>query len=440
MERNCEGSLIIRWISLALWIAAFVTTAAADKKSEELEARLNSEFVGKSYTTKILLGSFASYYDSALRKDCHRLIDTEFSNDGSIRFLARRGCLEGDLLAPPFYVRPDAMTGVRQPKTTVWVRKIELKDNRIEFWLSSDPASNTVATYAKIKFMLGKGYQDKEYKTLVSTFARAIRVESYERILSLETEHATLTNRLNATEARYRAASRRGSDKLQVVKDLRDVLEKLAQNRLAYTAAGGTNNDGTDYLGRTKAVDREIAILEEEVRTEAIQKLRVRLQATASEAGRIKAILQSEPPTSMPEWQRRSEALTSYRRLLEEWRTLYGDLQSGGESVPVPDLEKLQQETQEATQYGDALERCLQRVQLVQLNTEYKEMGQRRVQLLGAYTKAFGTTQERPALQELIAHLVRMRSNREEASKWGSTTAVNEAAQLEREIEKLRKR
>lgn len=432
------------WIRVAIAVAVLVSPVAADKKSDALRARLNSEFVGKSYSTKILLGSFWSYFDSSVQRNCTRLIDTEFSSDGSIKYLARHGCLEISLSMLPSasYIRPDVITGVQKPGTTVWVRKIDLKDDRIEFLLSTQPNSNAFATYAKIKFMLGRGYQDWEYKVLVGVFARALRIESFERLLTLEADVAALKDKLPTAEASYHAATGPASAKLKAARDLRDLLAKLAQNQSAYSAAGGTRADSADYLGRAKSLDVEIASLEAEAKKEEVAKLRVRLQANISEATQIKAVLRKEPPApaTVTEWQRRSEALARYQRVLQEREILCSDLQAAGEPVPETDLEKLNQEEQEATHYGEALERDRQRAQLGEVNSEYREMGRRRVQLLDAYTKAFGTPQERPALQALIAHLRRMSENRRTASKLGSATAANEAAQIEREIDKLSRR
>ena len=430
------------WVSVAIALAALVTPAVADKKSDALQAKLKSEFVGRSYRTKILLGSFWNYCDSSVQRNCTRLIDTEFNSDGSTKYLARRGCLEItiSMLPSASYVGPDVITGVQQPGTTVWVRKVELKDDRIEFFLSSQPNSNATATYAKIKFMLGRGYQDWEYKTIVGVVARALRVESYERLLALEAEYTALKSELATAEANYRGATSPASGKLQAAKDLRDLLAKLAQNQSAYVAAGGTPADIADYLGRAKALDPEVASLEAEARKARIQELRVRLQANTSEATQIKALLPKEPSATMTDWQRRSEALAHYQQVLQAREILCSELQAAGESVPEADLEKLQQEEQEATHYGEALERDRQGLHLAEVNSEYREMGRRRVQLLDAYTKVFGTPQERPALQALIAHLERMRENRQAASSLGSATAAAEVAQIEREIQKLRKR
>jgi len=433
-----------RWIMILLAIAAtfFVPRAAANKKSDALRASLNSEFMGNPFETKIPLGSYWVYFDTNFQTNCTRLIDTEFEPDGSTRYLARYGCLEGLSFTGPSasYVGLDVITLVQKPGTRVWVRKIDLKDNRIEFELRIDPNSNSAASYAKIKFMFGKDYQDKDYNALRMVIAHALRVEALERLLMLDSEFSELKEKLPALEAAYRSASGPTGAKLEAARRLRNVLNELSRNRNAYVFAGGQIPDKSDCSSRSQTLDREIAALELEQRKEEIGTLQDELQANISESGQAKVVLQGTLLATPAELQKFADALARYRQLLQERDSLYSRLESAGNAVPGSGRDELLQENQEANGYAEALESARPHVQRAGLNSEYREMLRRRSQLLDAYTRAFGTSEERHALQALITHLKRMTENRKDAAKLGDANAEREAVQNEREIEKLSKR
>lgn len=147
-----------------------------------------------------------------------------------------------------------------------------------------------------------------------------------------------------------------------------------------------------------------------------------------------------QAPASLAEWERKREALGEYRRVLAERQALFGQLQAGGQTPPAAELERLKEELN----YADSVERLLagqrQKLQLAQIDANYRDMERKRAQLLDAYTRAFGSAQERPALQTLISHLERMLENRTAAEGLGEGAAAAQASRLRTEIDKLKKR
>lgn len=432
----------LRCLNLIVVVALAVLAVAAEKKKQSpLQGRLEAEFVGKSFQTKIRLGNYVR-----LASDCFRLIDTEYSAVGTIAYQARRGCyletgaLGREPFAPNFYVDPTKMTQAVSPGATVSVAKIDLMDNRVEFWLVSGSRRRTVDSYAKIKFMLGKGYQDWDYDRLLGVIAQALRVQSLERAGALEAEFAELKSKLGEAEARYRAASGSPAERLQAASQLREVLGKIAQNRSAWISTGHPDPEAAAYSERASRVDADITKLQAEARMERVEATRASLRTNAAEAAKLKAVLEPPPPATLLEWERRSQSLKDYRRLLDERRPLYAVLEKEGEANIAGELDKLQQEMKDTGRLEGSLAGERRAIQLAELNAEYREMTRKRAQLLDAYSRGFGSAQERLALQALIAHLERMRQNRVAAQNLGDSVAANDIPRLQAEIDKFRKR
>jgi hypothetical protein len=430
----------VRFAAVLLAFAVVVSTAAAQKKSSGLQSRLESEFLGKPFPTKVRLGAYLRYYHSGLGGDCTRLIDTEVSPDGSVAYQARRGCLEGDFLAANFYVRPDAMTGTHPIGTQVWIWKIELKDDRVEFWLQSTPNSNLVKDYAKLKFMLGKGYQRWDYDTILDQIARALKVESYERALALKAEFAELSAQLAEAERNYQAQSASASARLASATRLANLLGRLAQNRSAYTALGRDDAKPEEYLRRVRELESEIQGLEPIVRKEKAEGMRQSLQRETAQANQLKAGLQAPAPTTLSEWESRLETLNRYNQVLLQQRALLMALKDLGEPIAPAEWTELEENLRWSEDIGNRLMRVRTSLELEELNRDFRAMERERLRLLDAYTRAFNTRQEQPALEALLVHLRRMLDNRLAAERLGSEKASGQAAQLRKEIEKLSKR
>ena len=134
-----------------------------------------------------------------------------------------------------------------------------------------------------------------------------------------------------------------------------------------------------------------------------------------------------------------SAAASQYRKLLDERQNLASQLsREAGASQEVMDT--ITAESRELNSISGILDTDRRRIQLGRLNASFDEMKKRKSVLLDKYTRAFGTSQERPALQALIGHMQSMSQNRNEAKALGSDTAAREASQVEAELEKYKRR
>lgn len=430
-----------RLASLAL-ILVFATSASGKKDASQLLAQLQTDFVGKQFTSKIMLGGYWRRYDPAAAMNLERLIDTEIYFDGQVKYWVRAAAFLSHDFLQSFYIRPDAISRTFSAGSKVWVQKVELKGDRIELWLSGvGPTDKTLDSYAKVKVMLGNNFQQSlSYDDIMMAVSKALRIEKYERLQELNTQYTTLLAQLGEAERTYQNAQNISAAKLQAATQLVEVLRMLAQNRTEYSALGRTDSSPATYSQRANELESEIRSLEQQVRIDQIKEVRRILQTEAAELTGLKSVLQQQPPSTLTEWQQRSEALSKYKNLLTHRQTLYSILESAEEPMPAAELTKLQEEVRWADELAGTLSRDRQRLELLQLDTEYRAMERRRGQLLDAYTRAFATPNERQTLATLLQHLQRMQENRAVAQQMGYGPASRQAAELQQQIEKLRRR
>jgi uncharacterized protein (DUF1501 family) len=85
-----------------------------------------------------------------------------------------------------------------------------------------------------------------------------------------------------------------------------------------------------------------------------------------------------------------------------------------------------------------ALQNEHQQAELADLTTQYRDLTEKRKQMLNAYLLAFGTAKEKVAKQNLIAVLDQMVANRDRAAALGDKTAATQLTQFRAEAEKYK--
>jgi len=434
-------------VLLYLCVAAASTAAASSKKNPEVEQAVKAELLKKAFTTKILLGSYIPCPQSG-RNDAIKPIDTELSTDGSIRYYARANCFyqptPGVIDLGVFF---DATRGYVNggfsseipPGTTVWVQGVDFKEDRVEVRLSAN-ASNGAVGSGKIKYMVGSSYLTWSTDQLMEVIARGIAIPAYEKLSQVKMEFEVLRANLQEAERKYNSPGVDTAAKLADAMTLRQVLEKLKNNRAMFMALGKSDPESGVYTKELSALLPEIAKLTEQARQERVAHLRNQLKAQLQQLSEIQRQVRQEPPSSMAEWQKRSDSLTQYSTLLGDRQKLLDELQSENEAPSTEDVKLMNESKVEIDTCQKALEQGHQQLELADLTSQYGQLTKKRAQMLDTYSRAFGTSKEKPALQDLVAVLGQMVANRDQAAGLGDKTAAAQLIKCRTEAEKFKRK
>jgi hypothetical protein len=429
-------------VLLILCVAAASAAAAPPKKNPDVEQAVKSELVGKTFATKILVGSYIPACSRSGRNNAVKMVDTELSPDGAIKYYARANCFYpgGFILdATRAYVSEGELSGKILPGTSVWVRGVDFKEDRIEIGLSTNK-NNAAEGSGKIKYMLGASYRTLSEDELMEAINHGIQIPAYEKLDQLKTEFEVLRVNLQEIESRYNAPGGTPVSKLADAIALRQVLEKLQKNRTEFAAMGKSDPQAGVYSEKLSALVPEITRLTEEEHKERVAHVRDQLQAQFTELSEIQTQIRQKPPSSLAEWQQRSDSLARYSTLLGERQKLLDGLQNENEAPSPEDVKYMNDSRVEVETGQKALELEHQQLELADLTSQYDQLTKKHTQMLDLYSRAFGTAKERAALQDLIAVLGQMVTNRDRAAKLGDKTAATQLIKCQAEAEKYKRK
>lgn len=431
-------------VLLILCMAVAAAGAAPPKKNADVEQAIKSELVGKAFYTKILVGSYIPCppnLNSSGRNDAIKMIDTELPTDGPVRYLARSGCFFPGGMSLDFvknYVPAD-FSGQLLPGTTVWVRGVDFRDDRVEVRLSAYNNDNAEGS-GKIKYMVGTNYRSWSADQLMEVIDRGIVIPAYEKMDQLKTEFEVLRGELDEAEKEYNLPGGTADSRLTKAIALRQVLEKLQKNRAEFAAMGKSDSQAGVYSEKLNALAPEIARLTEEARKERVAHIRDQLQAQLQELSRIQTQIRQKPPSSLAEWQQRSDILATYSTLLDIRQKLLDGLRSENEAPLPEDVKFMSESRAEIETDRKALSLGHQQIELADLTAQYSQMTRKRTQMLDAYSRAFGTARETPALHDLIAVLDQIVTNRDRAAALGDKAAATQLIQYQAETRKYKRK
>jgi len=421
---------------VSLVAAASSTLIAAGQA--QLKTWLEQELLGRTFQTKIILGSSRSFRHSQTGTIVTQAVDTELEPDGPVRYYARVGCCP---LTAGSYVGLEAISLALNIGSRVRVTRVSFLNDRIEIMLAGAHANE----YAKLKLMLGRDYERTwNADHLLRMVARALRIERVEQEEKLEAEFRSLERKIEMAERAITALVTKPRERLEALGELRASLEEIRKNRLAYGALTGRQVDVSAYSIRLSSLEPEIAAAkesvvkrEEEARRERIASLTRQVEAVNEEIAAVRARLSGEP-VSLEELEARTEGVKRWRALVEKTRELMLALGSEGwESVGAA-LAEIPKQLAEAERTAAALENLRGPLRLAALEREYSQMGKERLRLLDSYTRAFGTPEQERERIHLLEHLQRMYKNRANAVQLGSRRAAEEILRLSKEIERIK--
>ncbi len=282
------------------------------------------------------------------------------------------------------------------------------------------------------KFRDANTLEDKEGNVL-------IKEAEYTRLSKLEAEFQRLLPDARRLRSAYSDPATSPEQRLAVGRVLQRALQKLADNRSAVLPAGGDDGAVAVYRAELAALERDLSALDAAVKAERLRLIKAKLSSNQGQCAKLKLQLEIRPSATLEEWRKKAAGAVEYRQLLDERKNLIIQLQSEGESTQ--DLvNALAAEIKNADVSTSYLDLDHKQVQILQLNTDYKIMERERLKLLDEYTRAFGSEQERSALQAVLAHLESMLRNRNATRQLGLELAGKQILQLESEIAQLRRR
>ena len=407
--------------------------AAAAQPAPKLINHVEADFLGQVVFPRVTVASFIRDRDLQGRV-ITRLVDTEVYPSGEIQYLVRVGNVEayGNLFARSYRTSLGLVTQTYPAGTRMPVAKVEVMDDRVELWLQPPGELH----YGKLKFMFGKGFQKTSSTDAVMTFigrnAPTLRMATLERLASGFGELSARVTSLRTPAVGETTAVA----KLERLTTLRSVLNLVVQNRMEYAAASRTATATAQYEAQIAEVDGQLAGLSEAVKKEEQQTLRTNFASLSENSRELRIKAGAQPARNIGEWTQQADALAQWEANLRERLSLRG--KAAASSTPLdafdPDGESRAIELRRK-----ALAQDRQQLELLQINSDFKDMERRKTTLLDAYPRAFGTSTQRDAAAKLIDHLRAMQVNRNAAQKAGSAAAAAQIAQLAREIERIRR-
>jgi hypothetical protein len=421
----------VRSIRVVALLAVFSITAALHaEKSSPLLTNLNSEFLGKSFQTKLKVGSNATGLTDSSNEQRH-LIDTEVDINGDVKYLARG-------LWPTLRISQDRVTALFAPGTPLWVWKIELKDDRIEFSLSSSETTHTVATYAKLKFMLGKGYESWDYGRIEGVIANSLRIEHLEKLAQLKADYTDLTRQLEAAKLTDSSVSAKDLDgQISSKQHLQVLYEKLVANRLEIASMGQSDTESATFRKEADAIRIDVAQLQEQRKSQRRAELAANATAVRQRYVSLKQRISTTPSNNKLQLQHRQDDIAAAKKILGDLKSNYTQQQALGFLVPPADLSWLDMESKTLDSLLADVPNMEARLNLNALEVQYKAMEQKRNALQAAYMKAAGTPDQTAAADALKKHLRLMYDNRIAAERAGSKSAKQQAAGLQMVMQHL---
>jgi hypothetical protein len=428
-------------VLIILCVAAATAAAASPKRNPDVERAVKSELVGKTFTTKILVGSYIPC-PNAPRNDALKMVDTELALHGQIGYLARMDCFfPGGMFidSTRYYVQQNSLSGNIPSGTSVWILGVDFKDDRVEVRLSTNNNDSAEGS-GKIKYMVGAVYRTWSADELMEVIARGIEIPTYEKLVQLKTEFEALRANLQESESKYNSSGGDTTLKLTNAIALEQVLENLQKNRAEFTAMGKSDPQAGVYSEKLRTLAPEITRLTEEARKARAANLRNQLQAQLSQLSEVQNQVRQKPPSTLAEWQRRSDSLARYSALLDERQKLLDGLQNGNEAPYSEDVKYVSDGRVEIETAQKALEHGREQLELADLTSQYSQLTRKHAQMLDAYSRAFATAKEKAALQDLIVVLGQMVTNRDRAAGLGDKTAAAQLIKCRAEAEKYKRK
>ncbi len=261
--------------SFALWLILPTALMASDAGVVE---KLRQDVVGKTFTLATDVAGNTCLYTGNLNFPTSRLVDTEISEVSGPRYFLRAdrfmntrhcenpaGRIEVTLVSGD-YIESGMITHMHGSGSSVIVKQVEAKSDRIELQLTTDGASSGDDSYAKLKLMLGKGYESQSLEQIEMVLARALILPRLDQIQAERESLEELKSSISSLErelAADRSAERRIDESTRLLAQYQE--QASTQKRLNTVAFEPVSVDqSTSRIAELNAIisegQRQVAI------------------------------------------------------------------------------------------------------------------------------------------------------------------------------------
>jgi hypothetical protein len=391
------------------------TTPEVLNQRDLLERDLKIELERKSFTNKIPFAYETAHFSENSPTYFFR---TEIYPNGTIQY---KGETLTSLLfgAESFNIQkiPNYPIG-----TLFYVNELNARKDRVELALASTVDRSKKAI---LQIVLGESYETKyELESITILISNALSIDSqrFVRLASLQDEYRLLKTRLDA--------SAKSSERIQYAKQLSEILEKIIAEKVP------SSRRLLSYQKEKIDLDALIETLRPQAQQERLIEIQDILKKDDEELKLIKQRLQAKSADNLKMSERLS-LLARWEEILKKKQQLHKEMQSWGVSLSPAETNSLVEASRELGLAQKEAAKYKNIAKMQQLENEYQQMKQRRLKLYDAYTKVFGTSQEKDAKEYLLDYLKRMYENRRAAEQLGLKQAGTEAAKLLDEIRRI---
>lgn len=446
---------------VALGLALPLTVFAGEP---EVVQQLRSDLVGKSVTLATNVAGYSCLYSATLDFPTRRLVDTEIDPQNGTRYFLRadrfmnvtqcpnpRGRIEslgGD------YIDTRMISSMYAAGSSAVVKSIEAKPDRIEIQLQPQGALAGDQAYAKIKLMLGKGYDSLGLEKIEMALAQGIRMPRIEAIQELRGTLDQVNQSIQSGEQRLTATADVPT-KITLAKELLDSYGTQKQTEERLNEVAFEKVQVQQNSARVAELNRVINDGQQQIQAEKVARASAKYSSAINAARQACEAMPRTSARSLADLDRASSSIRSAQTALSQLTEAKQGMVALGQGVPAEDdqlssscgaeaanganrIEKQKPELIEAEsraaekhhrqQVGDAIRN---------LRADFNKMKQERAGFDSKLMGALGQD-ESAVFAEYRAHLQRMVWNRQQALQLGDKEARTEISSLQDDLKKLR--
>jgi hypothetical protein len=450
-----------------LMAVVFILTASLCVVAGEPPAiqQLRNDIAGKTVTLATDVGGYSCIFSSTLDFPTRRLVDTEIDPQGGTHYFLRADRFMNVTRCPNPVGRTTSMYGdyisagmlsrIYRAGSTVVVKNIEAKPDRIEIQLQPSGAGSADEAYAKIKLMLGKGYESLSLEKLETAVAKAIRMPRIESIAELrdklDSNNRSIANLESQLSPEHDVQARVNAAQSLLVLYKAQADDQARFNSVAFEPLPGNGNSS-----RMAQLNVIVADGQRQIQTDKIQK------ASASYSNAVSTMKQScsriakGPAQNLAELDRISGAIQAVQADLKRFIDARQSMVTAAQTIPSADdqiysdcssqaaaaTNRVAQQRPELIQLEARAAEQRRRQQVAEtianLRADFNRMKQQRAAYDAKLIGTLGAPQDPGVFTEYRAHLQRMIQNRQQAMHLGDEAARPEINSLEDDLRKLR--